>query len=545
MNMKRIATSVLTLSLIGFITVESYGQDKQSPSGLSGTKAPTSVGGPKPSIGKAPSAQPAQDVDANQVIVASPTSLDLGEISTSEKATGIVTLTNTSDAPVKILQSKASCGCTTSDFKPNSIIQPGESLDVEVEMAGKGRARTISKTVTFNIEGYPSLRVPVKVKTIAYVTIDRDPVTIGDSQTTKLTLTSIDGQPFKVTNMVPAASTGLSEEAAPEQTIEIDWDEWWNNVMSTKMTIRLDHPLCKEITTNVRLNPEQRARLNDLIRERRASGDLITKDPSKPLTGDQLARHIKAGQGEKVLKYIEEGKGKYNAVDKGGVSLLSVAAEEGDADTIIGLLDMGEDVERVDRVNRTPLMYAARSKNNEAIQVLLDAGADIQSRDTLGNAPISWASGFGNADGVALLIENGADVNVRDAVLGYTPLLWASGFGDANSIPILLKEGADVSVRDNAEGRTPLMHAVRTGTLAGVEQLLGADASLTAIDNGGQTAVMIAAGSNNVTLAKVKLLVESGADVTAKDKAGLNALDHAKSRTDAQGELIVKYLESL
>ncbi len=545
MNMKRIATSILTASLICLASTTVLAQDKQGPSGLSGTKAPTSVGGPKPTIGVTSQSQPAQDGDASQVIVASPESLDLGEISTSEKATGVITLTNPSDEPVKILQSKASCGCTTSDFKPNSIIKPGESLDVEVQMDGKGRARTISKTVTFNIEGYPSLRVPVKVKTIAYVTIDRDPITIGEGETTKLTLTSIDGQPFKVTNMVPAALTGYPEEASPEQTIEIDWNTWWESVMSTKMTIRLDHPLCKEITTNVRLNPEQRARLNDLIRERRANGDLLTKDPTKPLTGDQLARHIKAGQGEKVLKYIKEGKGTYNAVDKGGISLLSVAAEEGDAVTILGLLEMGANVERVDRVNRTPLMYAARSKNNDAIQVLLDAGADIQSRDTLGNSPLSWAAGFGDADGVALLIENGADVNVRDAVLGYTPLLWASGFGDAKSIPILLEEGADVSVRDNAEGRTPLMHAVRTGTLAGVEQLLDANASLTAIDNGGQTPLMIAAGSNNVTLAKVKLLVERGADAKAKDKAGMNALGHAKSRTDSQGTLIVEYLESL
>ena len=283
MNMKRIATSILTFSIVSFVTLDSYGQDKQKPSGLSGTKAPTTVGGPRPSPTFKSSTQSDSNEDADQVITASPATLDLGEISTSEKATGVITLTNTCEEPVKILQSKASCGCTTSDFKPNSIIMPGEALDVEVQMDGKGRARTISKTVTFNIEGYPSLRVPVKVKTIAYVTIDRDPLTIDDATTTKLTLTSIDGQPFKVTNMIPTVSTGFPQEAASEQIIEIDWDTWWAEVMSTKMTIRLDHPLCKEITTNVRLNPEQRARLNKKIQERRANGDLLTKDPTKPL----------------------------------------------------------------------------------------------------------------------------------------------------------------------------------------------------------------------------------------------------------------------
>ena len=483
---------------------------------------------------------------SSQVITASPEALDMGEISTSEKVTGVVTLKNTSATPVTVLEAKASCGCTTADFKRNSVIGPGEELDVTIEMDGKGRARTIAKTVTFNIEGYPSLRLPVTAKTISYVTLDSDPISIVDGASTgELTLTAIDDAPFLITAMVPSIATELPTEPASSHTLTLDWDKFWEVVMTTKVTFRLNHPLCKEVTTNIRLTPDQRQRLNTIIRNKREGNDLPTKDPDRPLTGDQLARYIKAGQGAKVLKYIQDGLGAFDAVDRGGISLLSTASQEGDAETIQGLIDLGANVENTDRVNRTPLMYAARSKDLESIRTLLDAGADIQSRDTLGNTPLSWASGFGNAEGVTYLIDAGADVNTRDLVLGYTPLLWASGFGDAESIPVLLEAGADVGVRDNAEGRTPLMHAVRTGTLSGVQQLLDAQASISSLDNESMTALHIGAASNNVTLAKIDLLVKSGADVNAKDKEGMTPLDHARTRTDDAGLAIIDYLSPI
>ncbi|MBC8201407.1 MAG: ankyrin repeat domain-containing protein, partial [Planctomycetes bacterium] len=365
----------------------------------------------------------------SQVIVAIPATLDLGKFSTSEKGTGSVALKNTGDEAVTITRAKASCGCTTSDFKNGTVLQPGESTEISVTMDGKGRARKMSKTVTFTIEGYPAVRLPVVAETISYVSIDIDPVTINEETgTTIITLNSVDDQPFKVTSILPAIAD-LPEESSSTHELVLEWDAFWDVVRTTKMTIRLDHPLCKEITTNVRLTAEQRQRLNAIISDRRSGDELPTKDPSRPLTGDQLARYIKGGRGSKVLEYIDSGLGKFNATDKAGVTLLSAAAEAGDVETTVGLLKLGAQVERVDRVNRTPIMYAARSKNPETIQILLDAGADIQARDRLGNTPLSWASGFGTSSGVQVLIDAGADANTVDTVLGYTPLLWAAGFG--------------------------------------------------------------------------------------------------------------------
>jgi ankyrin repeat protein len=490
---------------------------------------------------KAPQANPANLLP--QAIEASPETLDLGSFSTSEKRTGKVTLTNTAEEAVTIISARASCGCTTSDFKNNTVLNPGESTDISITMNGKGKARTLSKTVTFTIDGRPPLRLAVKGETVSFVSLDVDPLVIDEETgSSTVTLTSKDGEPFKVLSILPAIVENFSEEPAPTQELILDWDRFWDEVRTTKVTIRLDHPKCKEITTNVRLSAEQRKRLNDIIKKRRSGEDLPTKDPDRPLTGDQLTRYIKAGRGEQVLKYINDGKGKFDASDRAGVSLLSTAAQEGDAATVLGLLELGAVVNRVDRVNRTPLMYGARSKDPEVITLLVDAGADIQARDSLGNTPLSWAAGFGTGDVVQELVDSGADVNTVDTVLGYTPLLWASGFGEPQSVRILLEAGTDLEVHDTAEGRTPLMHAVRTGKVEGVTLLLAGGANVNALDNTNNTGLHIAAAGNNVSIEKVKALVENGADTSLKNKQGQTPLDLAKARTDQDAKAVVDYL---
>ena len=478
-----------------------------------------------------------------QAIVASPAILELGTFSTSEKSTGVVTLTNTAEEAVTLISARASCGCTTSDFQKNTVLNPGESTDITITMDGKGKARKLSKNVTFTIDGRPPLRLEVKGETISFVKLDIDPLVIDEENgSSTITLTSTDGEPFKVLSILPAIVANLGDEAAPTQELLIDWDTFWDLVRTTKVTIRLDHPKCREITTNVRLSAEQRKRLNDIIKERRAGNELPIKDPTRPLTGDQMARYIKAGRGEQVLKYINAGQGKFDAVDRGGVALLSTAAQEGDAVTVAALLELGAQIERVDRVNRTPLMYGARSKNVEVISVLLDVGADIQARDSLGNTALSWAAGFGIGDVVLALVDAGADVNTVDNVLGYTPLLWAAGFGEPQSIQVLLESGADVEIHDTAEGRTPLMHAVRTGDAEAVVLLISSGANVNALDNGNQTALHIGALSNNVKLEKIITLVEAGADPNAKDKSGQTPLDLAEARTDDAGKEVANYL---
>ncbi len=141
-----------------------------------------------------------------------------------------------------------------------------------------------------------------------------------------------------------------------------------------------------------------------------------------------------------------------------------------------------------------------------------------------------------------VLFDAGGDANAVDTVLGYTPLLWAAGFGESKSVAILIEADADVNVVDTAESRSPLMHAVRTGKTEGVAFLLKAGANVNDIDKTKSTALHIGAGNANVSLEKIVLLVEAGADVDAKDAAGQKPADLAKLRDDEEGAAIVAYL---
>ncbi len=57
------------------------------------------------------------------------------------------------------------------------------------------------------------------------------------------------------------------------------------------------------------------------------------------------------------------------------------------------------------------------------------------------------------------------------------------------------------------------------------------------------TALHIGAGNSNVSFEKIKLLVESGADVNAKDASGKKPLDLAKLRDDEEGPIVFAFLE--
>jgi ankyrin repeat protein len=53
------------------------------------------------------------------------------------------------------------------------------------------------------------------------------------------------------------------------------------------------------------------------------------------------------------------------------------AAERGDASTLTRLLDLGENVNSLDRFGQTALMLASRNGHTEAVRVLLESGADL------------------------------------------------------------------------------------------------------------------------------------------------------------------------
>ena len=68
------------------------------------------------------------------------------------------------------------------------------------------------------------------------------------------------------------------------------------------------------------------------------------------------------------------------------------------------------------------IMVAAKWRNT--VIKLLDSGEDVNQRDEKGLTALHWAAALISTKTAALLIERGADVNARDNK-GRTPLQWA------------------------------------------------------------------------------------------------------------------------
>ncbi len=165
-----------------------------------------------------------------------------------------------------------------------------------------------------------------------------------------------------------------------------------------------------------------------------------------------------------------------------------------------------------DARGQTPLMFAAAYGSLEAMKLLIASGADAKAESEAGVTALHWCTG--DAKKVRLLLDQGAEVNKASA-LGRTPLLVAAGtYGSLETVKLLLQKGAEVNAMDSG-GFTPLNVAARMDNAAVAKLLIEKGASLSARSSIGQvgTALMGAAQNGNLELAR--LLVAQHADLNA------------------------------
>ena len=94
-----------------------------------------------------------------------PAELDLAGCEPGKTLTRDVWLINHGDTAIEILKAKGSCGCTTLDFQPQTLL-PCSSLKVPVRIAapkGEGATKKVRLTFTFG-DGKP-LTMPIRIET--------------------------------------------------------------------------------------------------------------------------------------------------------------------------------------------------------------------------------------------------------------------------------------------------------------------------------------------------------------------------------------------
>jgi len=224
------------------------------------------------------------------------------------------------------------------------------------------------------------------------------------------------------------------------------------------------------------------------------------------------------------------------------------AALHGSVEAIRLLVKNGAMVDSCDSESLTPFAVACYHFRLEAARELRSLGANVNTQSELsGSTPLHRAvrGTFSEREAIInFLISEGADIEARNKD-GFTPLLsavndtfddsalYSSGSSSNDELSgkvgmklvllrALLRARPNLEARDLA-GWTALITASYNGQAALVDFLLDAGADIDGVDNDGCSALMSA--SALCSLDTVRTLVRRGANVGAKHKFGLMAID--------------------
>lgn len=168
-----------------------------------------------------------------------------------------------------------------------------------------------------------------------------------------------------------------------------------------------------------------------------------------------------------------------------GVTPLSVAARNGNADITRDLLAAGADPNAESNGNETVLMTASRTGNREVVDQLLKAAAEPNRKEQNGQTALLWAAAEGHVDVVNSLLEAGADSHVT-LRSGFNAYFLAARAGHSDVVFSLLKHGHQVNdamVPERTGGKSPrkgmsaLMLAIENAHFELAKQLLEARAN--------------------------------------------------------------------
>lgn len=148
-----------------------------------------------------------------------------------------------------------------------------------------------------------------------------------------------------------------------------------------------------------------------------------------------------------------------NALNSKGLTLLSIACQYRQPDSVKTLLELGASIKQPNDNKLTPLAFLCQvprekdsdSKAVEIAKLLLEKGADVNGANAIGGpktfSPLHYACARGNLELVKYLVDQGADINRKFSSMGITPLDTAKGSRTYNPkvCEFLIEKGAEHS----------------------------------------------------------------------------------------------------
>ncbi|XP_047246164.1 ankyrin repeat domain-containing protein 26 isoform X2 [Girardinichthys multiradiatus] len=181
------------------------------------------------------------------------------------------------------------------------------------------------------------------------------------------------------------------------------------------------------------------------------------------------------------------------------------------------------DINQLDKENRTALHIACATGHAEVVQFLVDGKAKLDLRDNQNRSALMKAVQGQHEHCVTILLENRADPNLAD-INGNTALHLAANIPSLSTAVLLLQHGAEINAA-NTEGFTPLTVSVREDRIEMAEFLLKEAANVNSLDQEQRSPLMLAASRGQHSM--VKLLLQFDPDITSQDSKGWSADDYA------------------
>nr|XP_019934826.1 PREDICTED: ankyrin repeat domain-containing protein 26-like isoform X2 [Paralichthys olivaceus] len=237
---------------------------------------------------------------------------------------------------------------------------------------------------------------------------------------------------------------------------------------------------------------------------------------------------------KKIFSFTKKKKHPSGTPDSGSVLSLGYELKEKDLGKVhkaawtgdvakLKQLAKKNDINQLDKENRTALHIACASGHVEVVQFLLESKAKLNLCDNQNRSALMKAVQGQHERCVSMLLENHAEPNLVD-INGNTALHLAANIPSISIAILLLQHEANINA-PNKEGFTPLTVAVREDHIEMAEFLLNESADVNLLDQDQRSPLMIAAGNGQIGM--LRLLLRFNADTTLKDTKGWSADDYA------------------